>query len=76
MRPHDHEVLILDGACGTNLQEMHIPLSAWEGKEGCNELLNLTAPGKIIALHAGFVDAGAMVIETNTFGASRIVLEE
>ncbi len=76
MRPHDHEVLILDGACGTNLQEMHIPLSAWEGKEGCNELLNLTAPEKIIELHAGFVDAGAMVIETNTFGASRIVLEE
>ena len=76
MRPHDHEVLILDGACGTNLQEMHIPASAWEGKEGCNELLNLTAPEKIIELHAGFVEAGAMVIETNTFGASRIVLEE
>lgn len=76
MRPHDHEVLILDGACGTNLQEMHIPASAWEGKEGCNELLNLSAPEKIIELHAGFVEAGAMVIETNTFGASRIVLEE
>lgn len=76
MRPYDHEVLILDGACGTNLQEMHIPATAWEGKEGCNELLNLTAPEKIIELHAGFVEAGAMVIETNTFGASRIVLEE
>jgi 5-methyltetrahydrofolate--homocysteine methyltransferase len=76
MRPHDHEVLILDGACGTNLQEMNIPLSAWEGKEGCNELLNLTAPEKIIELHKSFVDVGAMVIETNTFGASRIVLEE
>ena len=76
MRPYDHEVLILDGACGTNLQEMRIPATAWEGKEGCNELLNLTAPEKIIELHAGFVEAGAMVIETNTFGASRIVLEE
>jgi len=76
MRPHDHAVLILDGACGTNLQEMHIPATAWEGKEGCNELLNLTAPEKIIELHASFVEAGAMVIETNTFGASRIVLEE
>jgi 5-methyltetrahydrofolate--homocysteine methyltransferase len=76
MRPHDHEVLILDGACGTNLQEMNIPITAWEGKEGCNELLNLTAPEKIIELHAGFVNAGAMVIETNTFGATRIVLEE
>jgi len=76
MRPSDHEVLILDGACGTNLQEMHIPATAWEGKEGCNELLNLTAPDKIIELHSAFVAAGAMVIETNTFGASRIVLEE
>nr|WP_320011676.1 homocysteine S-methyltransferase family protein [uncultured Desulfobulbus sp.] len=76
MRPQDHEVLILDGACGTNLQEMIIPYSAWEGKEGCNELLNLTAPDVITALHKSFVDAGAMVIETNTFGASRIVLEE
>jgi len=76
MRPSDHEVLILDGACGTNLQEMQIPLAAWEGKEGCNELLNLTAPEKIIELHAAFVAAGAMVIETNTFGASRIVLDE
>ena len=76
MQPNDHEVLILDGACGTNLQEMNIPLSAWEGKEGCNELLNLTAPEKIIALHKSFVDASAMVIETNSFGASRIVLEE
>lgn len=75
-QPNDHAVLILDGACGTNLQEMNIPLSAWDGKEGCNELLNLTAPEKIIALHTGFVDAGAMVIETNSFGASRIVLEE
>jgi len=76
MRPHDHEVLILDGACGTNLQEMQIPTTVWEGKEGCNELLNLTAPEKIIELHAAFVGAGAMVLETNTFGASRIVLEE
>lgn len=76
MRPYDHEVLILDGACGTNLQEMNIPASAWEGREGCNELLNLTAPETIIALHAAFVEAGAMVLETNTFGASRIVLAE
>ncbi len=76
MRPSDHEVLILDGACGTNLQEMQIPVTAWEGKEGCNELLNLTAPDTIIELHTAFVEAGAMVIETNTFGANRIVLDE
>jgi len=39
-------------------------------------MLNLSAPDKIIELHAGFVEAGAMVIETKTFGATRIVLEE
>lgn len=76
MKPNDHEVLILDGACGTNLQEMSIPAGAWQGKDGCNEVLNITAPEAIVALHSSFVEAGAMVIETNTFGASRIVLEE
>lgn len=76
MKPTDHEVLILDGACGTNLQEMDIPLSAWGDSEGCNELLNISSPETIVALHSSFVDAGAMVIETNTFGASSIVLGE
>ena len=76
MKVQDEPLLILDGACGTNLQEMNIPTKAWDGREGCNEVLNLTAPEIITALHAGFVEAGAMVIETNTFGASRIVLQE
>ncbi len=76
MKPKDHDVLILDGACGTNLQEMVIPQSAWQGKEGCVEILNVSAPEVLIDLHRQFVDAGAMVLETNTFGASRIVLEE
>ncbi|MGK2904944.1 MAG: homocysteine S-methyltransferase family protein [Desulfuromonadales bacterium] len=72
----DEKILLFDGACGTNLQEMTIPEIAWQGCEGCNELLNLTAPETIIALHESFLDAGAMVIETNTFGASSIVLAE
>ena len=76
MKVQDEPLLILDGACGTNLQEMNIPTKAWDGREGCTEVLNLTAPEIITALHAGFVEAGAMVIETNTFGASRIVLQE
>ncbi|WP_028581107.1 homocysteine S-methyltransferase family protein [Desulfogranum japonicum] len=76
MKPTDHDLLILDGACGTNLQQMIIPQSAWQGKEGCVEILNISAPEVLIELHSRFVDAGAMVLETNTFGASRIVLEE
>ncbi|MBT3297160.1 MAG: 5-methyltetrahydrofolate--homocysteine methyltransferase [Verrucomicrobia bacterium] len=71
-----HPILIVDGACGTNLQEMEIPDTAWDDKEGCNEYLNLTAPDVIQALHRSFVEAGAMILETNTFGAASIVLAE
>lgn len=76
MKLTEHEILIVDGACGTNLQLMDIPLEVWQGKEGCNELLNISSPESIVTLHKSFVDAGAMVIETNTFGASSIVLGE
>ena len=72
----DEKILLFDGACGTNLQEMTIPDAAWQGCEGCNELLNITSPETIVALHKSFLDAGAMVVETNTFGASSIVLAE
>ncbi|MDT8391656.1 MAG: homocysteine S-methyltransferase family protein [Lentisphaeria bacterium] len=76
MRFEDQPFIILDGACGTNLQLMDIPDSAWEGRDGCNELLNVTAPELIEGLHRQFFDAGAMAVETNTFGASRVVLAE
>jgi len=72
----EEKLLLFDGACGTNLQEVAIPDAAWQGCAGCNELLNLTAQQTIIALHESFLDAGAMVLETNTFGASSIVLAE
>jgi len=72
----DNEIIIFDGACGTSLQELSIPDSAWKGKEGCNELLNVTAPDAIVDMHTSFFEAGAMVVETNTFGASRTVLTE
>ncbi|MDX9981423.1 MAG: homocysteine S-methyltransferase family protein, partial [Lentisphaeria bacterium] len=76
MALNDHPLLILDGACGTNLQELHLPASAWLGAEGCTEILNLAAPDAIRGLHAAFVEAGAMILETNSFGANRIVLSE
>ena len=76
MKLTEQELLIFDGATGTNLQQLNLPASAWEGKEGCNELLNVTAPAAIQGLHRSFLDAGAQVLETNTFGASRIVLAE
>ena len=72
----EREILILDGACGTNLQKVAIPASAWPGREGCNEWLNVTAPEIVVELHRSFIEAGAQVLETNTFGASDIVLAE
>ena len=72
----DHPLLIFDGACGTNLQQMDIPAAAWAGCEGCNEVLNLHGPEFIIRLHSEMLDAGAMVVETDTFGASAVVLAE
>jgi len=72
----DEPILIFDGACGTNLQAMALPDSAWGGCEGCNEVLNLHAPEAILALHESFLEAGATVLETNTFGANAVVLAE
>lgn len=72
----NEKLIIFDGACGTTLQEMDIPATAWGNCEGCNEYLNISAPEIITQMHAAFIEAGAMVLESNTFGASRIVLSE
>ena len=76
MALEDLELIIFDGACGTTLQSLEIPRSAWDGYEGCNEYLNLTVPERITAMHRAFFEAGAQVVETNTFGANRVVLAE
>ena len=44
--------------------------------EGCNEYLNLTKPEVISDIHQAFMDAGADILETNTFGATSVVLAE
>ena len=69
-------LLILDGATGTTLQTMNISPAVWDGLDGCNEYLNISAPEHIVELHSQFLKAGAMAIETNTFGATSIVLAE
>ena len=72
----EKKLLILDGACGTSIQNMDLPAEVWGGNEGCNEYLNLSCPEKITAMHREFLEAGADIIETNTFGATGIVLGE
>ncbi len=69
-------LLLLDGACGTSIQNMNITPDLWGKHEGCNEYLNLSCPEKITAMHMEFLESGADIIETNTFGANRIVLGE
>jgi len=70
------KILIIDGAMGTQIQALQIPLEKWEGKEGCNELLNVTCKDEISKIHRGYLLAGADIIKTNTFGALPWVLDD
>ncbi|WP_456463539.1 methionine synthase [Persephonella sp.] len=70
------KVLVIDGAMGTMIQSMIIPMDAWQGKVGCNEILNIGAPDIIRSIHEKYAQAGADLIKTNTFGAIPWVLDE
>jgi 5-methyltetrahydrofolate--homocysteine methyltransferase len=71
-------VLIYDGAMGTNIQNYQLRAQDYGGQatEGCNEYLVLTKPLVIEEIHAGFLEAGCDVIETDSFTASRLKLDE
>src|SRR5580692_4979630 len=71
-------ILIIDGAMGTMLQA-HNPTAAdfgGAGLENCNENLSLTHPEWILDVHRAYLDAGADIVETNSFQGSPIVLAE
>ena len=57
-------ILILDGAMGTMLQK--------HGLQGNNEKFNFSNPDEILNIHNEYIEAGADIIETNTFSANRI----
>jgi 5-methyltetrahydrofolate--homocysteine methyltransferase len=69
-------VVIYDGAMGTNIQKRNPTLDDYWGKENCSEVLVLSRPDIIRDIHADFLCVGCDVVETNTFGATRIVLGE
>ena len=69
-------VVIYDGAMGTNIQVRQPSPDDFWGKEGCNELLVLSRPDIIRDIHASFFAAGCDVVETDTFGATSVVLGE
>ncbi|EAW33490.1 methionine synthase [Lyngbya sp. PCC 8106] len=74
----ERPVLVFDGAMGTNLQVQNLTAEDFGGKEyeGCNEYLVHTKPEAVKTVHRGFLEAGSDVIETDTFGATSIVLAE
>jgi 5-methyltetrahydrofolate--homocysteine methyltransferase len=69
-------VVIYDGAMGTNIQFRNPSVDDFWGKEGCNEILVLSRPDIIKDIHAAFFQVGCDVVETDTFGATNIVLAE
>lgn len=64
-----HRPLLCDGAMGTLLYARGVPY------EQCFDALNLTQPELIQGIHREYINAGAQIIETNTFGANRVKLE-
>jgi 5-methyltetrahydrofolate--homocysteine methyltransferase len=72
----NERVVIYDGAMGTSIQTRNPSVDDFWGKEGCNELLVLSRPDIIKDIHGSFLKVGCDVIETDTFGATRVVLAE
>ncbi len=71
-------VLVFDGAFGTWMQDQDLGADDFGGPalEGCNEMLVLTRPDLVARMHREFFDAGVDAVETATFGAFALVLNE
>src|SRR5438309_11929578 len=79
-------IVVLDGAMGTMIQFRKLSeqdyrgkrFRDWKGKDlkGCLDLLNLTQPQVVEEIHAAYLEAGADIIETNTFSATTIGLHD
>ncbi|REB07957.1 methionine synthase [Sporosarcina sp. BI001-red] len=71
-------ILVMDGAMGTMLQNANLTAADFGGEEyeGCNEYLNLTKPDVLTRIHREYLEAGADIICTNTFGGTPVVLDD
>ncbi|WP_094572995.1 methionine synthase [Mucilaginibacter xinganensis] len=81
----EKRILVIDGAMGTMIQRYQLTEADFRGErfrdhntdlQGNNDLLNITRPDIIKAIHAEYLDAGADIIETNTFSTQRISLAD
>ena len=78
-------ILVLDGAMGTMIQQLGLEEADFRGArfadwnrdlKGNNDLLNLTQPDAVADIHNDFLDAGADILETNSFNATRVALAD
>jgi 5-methyltetrahydrofolate--homocysteine methyltransferase len=69
-------ILVCDGGMGTGIHSAELGLEDFENLEGCNEVLVRSRPDVIKAIHRSYFEAGADCVETNTFGATPLVLGE
>ena len=70
-------VLLCDGGMGSRVQSMTLDVDRdFHGKENCTDVLNLSRPDLVRDLHRGYFEAGADMVETNTFGGSPVTLAE
>ena len=81
----EQRILILDGAMGTMIQQCRLREEDYRGcrfanhptdLKGCNDVLSLTAPYVIRDIHNKYLEQGANLIETNTFNAQRISMQD
>src|ERR1700733_14829899 len=74
----ERRILVLDGDMGTMVQQQNLSAADFGGSflEGCNEVLVRTRPDVILGIHRGYLEAVADIIETDSFGSTRIVLAE
>ncbi|MGD1104617.1 MAG: homocysteine S-methyltransferase family protein, partial [Terriglobia bacterium] len=78
-------IVIIDGAMGTMIQARKLEEADYRGKEFvrhgrdlrlCNDVLNITQPAIIEDIHRQYLDAGADIIETNTFNSTAISMAD
>lgn len=81
----EHRILVLDGAMGTMIQRHKLTEVDYRGErfanwdspvKGNNDLLVLTQPNIIRSIHSAYLEAGADIIESNTFNAQRISMDD
>ena len=85
LKAENRRILVLDGAMGTMIQQYQLQESDFRGSrfarhgydlKGCNDVLSLTCPDVVRDIHRKYLEAGADIIETNTFNAQRISMSD